>query len=89
MLKQTRQMALGVLAGAAMLALASGPSFAQNEQFIPMNGYWVGPYAPGGSGFFGGMIDYFQMLNDARRRHQRRQAHVGEVRDRVQQCARR
>jgi branched-chain amino acid transport system substrate-binding protein len=58
-----RQMALGALAGAAMLALASGQSFAQNEQFIPANGYWVGPYAPGGSGFFGGMIDYFQMLN--------------------------
>ena len=63
MLKRTRQMALGALAGAAMLALASGPSFAQNEQFIPANGYWVGPYAPGGSGFFGGVIDYFQMLN--------------------------
>ena len=63
MLTQTRQMAFGALAGAAMLALASGQSFAQNEQFIPANGYWVGPYAPGGSGFFGGMIDYFQMLN--------------------------
>jgi len=58
-----RQMTVGALAGAAMLALASGQSFAQNEQFIPANGYWVGPYAPGGSGFFGGMIDYFQMLN--------------------------
>ena len=58
-----RQMTVGALAGAAMLALASGQSFAQNEQFIPANGYWVGPYAPGGSGFFGGMIDYFQLLN--------------------------
>jgi len=33
------------------------------EQFVPANGYWVGPYAPGGSGFYGGMIDYMQMLN--------------------------
>lgn len=63
MLKQTRKMAFGALSGVAML-LASGQLFAQNEQFIPANGYWVGPYAPGGSGFFGGMIDYFQMLND-------------------------
>ena len=36
---------------------------AQNEQFVPANFYWVGPYAPGGSGFGGGMIDYFAMLN--------------------------
>ena len=28
-----------------------------------MNGYWVGPYAPGGSGIFGGFIDYINMLN--------------------------
>ena len=49
------------------LALAAGfsaPVAAQNEQFIPANFYWVGPYAPGGSGFGGGMIDYYQMLND-------------------------
>jgi len=36
----------------------------QNEQFVPANFYWVGPYAPGGSGFGGGMIDYFAMLNE-------------------------
>ena len=28
-----------------------------------MNGYWVGPYAPGGSGIFGGFIDYVNMIN--------------------------
>jgi branched-chain amino acid transport system substrate-binding protein len=33
------------------------------EQFVPVNFYWVGPYAPGGSGIGGGMIDYFKMLN--------------------------
>ena len=60
MFRQSRQL---IFAGAAVLALAAGQSFAQNEQFIPANGYWVGPYAPGGSGFFGGMIDYFQLLN--------------------------
>jgi branched-chain amino acid transport system substrate-binding protein len=48
------------LASAAFIA----PAAAQKEQFIPANFYWVGPYAPGGSGFGGGMIDYFAMLNE-------------------------
>ena len=48
---------------AAALACAL-PAAAQNEQFIPAMGYWVGPYAPGGSGFFGGFLDYMQMLNE-------------------------
>jgi len=34
------------------------------EQFVPANFYWVGPYAPGGSGISGGMLDYFRMLNE-------------------------
>ena len=48
-----------LLAGSA-LALAAGSAVAQQpmEQFVPAMGYWVGPYAAGGSGFFGGMIDY-------------------------------
>ena len=41
------------LLGLALAGIATAAS-AQNEQFIPMNGYWVGPYAPGGSGIFGG-----------------------------------
>jgi branched-chain amino acid transport system substrate-binding protein len=52
-----------VFVAAATLALAAGGAQAQNEQFVPANFYWVGPYAPGGSGFGGGMIDYFAMLN--------------------------
>ena len=55
---------LAVSAAAAVLTFAAGGVLAQaNEQFIPANFYWVGPYAPGGSGFGGGMIDYFAMLN--------------------------
>src|SRR3989454_11766364 len=50
------------LLGLALAGIATAAS-AQNEQFIPMNGYWVGPYAPGGSGIFGGFIDYINMLN--------------------------
>jgi branched-chain amino acid transport system substrate-binding protein len=54
------------LAVAAIAATAfSGSVFSQaKEQFIPANFYWVGPYAPGGSGFGGGMIDYFALLNE-------------------------
>src|SRR5436190_12606287 len=50
------------LLGLALAGVVTAAS-AQNEQFIPMNGYWVGPYAPGGSGIFGGFIDYINMLN--------------------------
>src|SRR5207344_2690497 len=50
------------LLGVAALA-AAGSAYSQNEQFIPMNGYWVGPYAAGGSGIFGGFIDYVNMVN--------------------------
>ena len=52
------------LFAAAGLAIAAAGAHAQKEQFIPANFYWVGPYAPGGSGFGGGMIDYFAMLNE-------------------------
>ena len=31
---------------------------------FPANFYWVGPYAPGGSGFGGGIIDYMKMVNE-------------------------
>src|SRR5258705_504418 len=50
------------LLGAAAFAVA-GTAYSQNEQFVPMNGYWVGPYAAGGSGIFGGFIDFMNMIN--------------------------
>jgi branched-chain amino acid transport system substrate-binding protein len=45
-------------AGFAVDALAQA-----KEQFVPVNSYWVGPYAAGGSGIAGAMIDYFKLLN--------------------------
>jgi branched-chain amino acid transport system substrate-binding protein len=53
------------LASVALLAAGyTGTASAQaKEQFVPANGYWVGPYAPGGSGIFGGLIDYLKMVN--------------------------
>ncbi len=83
-MKAIRSALLGmVLAGVATVASA------QNEQFIPMAGYWVGPYAAGGSGHLRRLHRLSQHDQCARRRRERRQAHVREVRDRVQQRARR
>lgn len=44
------------LLGATPLAWAE-------EQFIPVLSYRVGPYGAGGAGFFGGVIDYFNLVN--------------------------
>jgi branched-chain amino acid transport system substrate-binding protein len=45
------------------LALAAAVPLAQAQQFIPILSYRVGPYAAGGSGYFGGAIDYFNLVN--------------------------
>ncbi len=50
------------LLGAALLAVATAAD-AQNEQFIPVLSYRVGPYAAGGSGYYGGAIDYWTLVN--------------------------
>jgi len=36
---------------------------AAGEQYFPLQSYRVGPYAAGGTGFFGGFIDYMQLVN--------------------------
>jgi len=48
--------ALGALCAAPAASLA-------DEQFFPLQSYRVGPYAAGGSGFFGGFIDYMNLIN--------------------------
>jgi branched-chain amino acid transport system substrate-binding protein len=45
------------LAGVNLAAVA------QNEQYIPVLSYRIGPYAAGGSGYFGGAIDYWTLVN--------------------------
>ncbi|PZQ46231.1 MAG: ABC transporter permease [Rhodovulum sulfidophilum] len=50
---------LAVLATVA----AATPALA-DEQFFPLQSYRVGPYAAGGTGFFGGFIDYMTLIND-------------------------
>jgi branched-chain amino acid transport system substrate-binding protein len=44
-------------------AVAAVKASAQTEQYIPILSYRVGPYAAGGSGYFGGAIDYFTLVN--------------------------
>jgi branched-chain amino acid transport system substrate-binding protein len=56
---------IAALASAAAMALGPASASAQaQEQFVPANFYWVGPYAAGGSGISGGMLDYLRMLNN-------------------------
>ncbi|MBB4010009.1 ABC transporter substrate-binding protein [Allorhizobium taibaishanense] len=53
------------LAGAASLAPATNFVSAAHadEQYFPLQSYRVGPYAAGGTGFFGGFIDYLNLIN--------------------------
>jgi branched-chain amino acid transport system substrate-binding protein len=51
-----------VLMGIALLAATTAAS-AQKEQYIPVLSYRVGPYAAGGSGYYGGAIDYWTLVN--------------------------
>jgi len=50
------------VATAVATATAASTALAQ-EQYVPILSYRVGPYAAGGSGFFGGAIDYFNLIN--------------------------
>ena len=51
-------------ATALTLISAATPAAAQGkEQYFPLQSYRVGPYAAGGTGFFGGFIDYLQLVN--------------------------
>jgi branched-chain amino acid transport system substrate-binding protein len=57
----------GLRAAVAALALtiSAGLSSAAHadEQYFPLQSYRVGPYAAGGTGFFGGFIDYMNLIN--------------------------
>ncbi|MCA1396382.1 ABC transporter substrate-binding protein [Bradyrhizobium sp. BRP56] len=46
-----------------VLAFAGAPAVHADEQFFPLQSYRVGPYAAGGTGFFGGFIDYLNLIN--------------------------
>ena len=50
------------LLAAALFGTLAGAQAAP-EQYFPLQSYRVGPYAAGGTGFFGGFIDYLQYVN--------------------------
>jgi len=53
-------------AASLLLALGATPfsnAQAAGEEYFPLQSYRVGPYAAGGSGFFGGFIDYMNLVN--------------------------
>src|SRR3954463_298237 len=60
-----RRVGMSALLSASLLAAGASPAAAAppNEQYFPLQSYRVGPYAAGGSGFFGGFIDYMQLIN--------------------------
>jgi branched-chain amino acid transport system substrate-binding protein len=53
------------LSAAALAITIFGTPFQawSEEQFFPLQSYRVGPYAAGGTGFFGGFIDYLNLIN--------------------------
>lgn len=59
---RTTRPLLSVVAASLVLAPFAATQ-AQDEQFIPALVYRTGPYAAGGSGFWGAMEDYFELLN--------------------------
>jgi branched-chain amino acid transport system substrate-binding protein len=58
-MKAWKAVALG-----AALCVGAVTAYAQSTQYIPILSYRVGPYAAGGSGYFGGAIDYFTLVNE-------------------------
>ncbi len=58
--KLTKLLALSAV---AVTTAVTGALASAQEQFVPILSYRVGAYASGGSGFFGGMIDYFNLVN--------------------------
>ena len=57
------QVRIGMCAVALATLGASAQAAPVNEQYFPLQSYRVGPYAAGGSGFFGGFIDYLNLIN--------------------------
>jgi branched-chain amino acid transport system substrate-binding protein len=52
-----------IAALSALALIAATPVAHADEQYFPLQSYRVGPYAAGGSGYFGGFIDYMNLIN--------------------------
>jgi branched-chain amino acid transport system substrate-binding protein len=60
---RVKKLLLSFVASACVLSPITVTQAAEAEQFFPMLVYRTGPYAAGGSGFFGGIEDYYTLLN--------------------------
>ena len=58
------KMKVTVLASAllAMVGMSNVVS-AEESMYVPIPYYRVGPYAAGGTGYFGGILDYYNLVN--------------------------
>ena len=58
------KMRVTVLASAllAMVGMSNVVS-AEESMYVPIPSYRVGPYAAGGTGYFGGILDYYNLVN--------------------------
>ena len=48
----------------SLVAMLLFTSAAVADYYVPMPVYRTGPYAAGGTGYFGGIIDYYNLLNE-------------------------
>ena len=61
-----RAKTLGIAAALSLAALGPSPPLTRRmptSRYFPLQSYRVGPYAAGGTGFFGGFIDYLNLIN--------------------------
>jgi branched-chain amino acid transport system substrate-binding protein len=56
----SKSVRLAALAAAIVVAASTAHA---DEQYFPLQSYRVGPYAAGGTGYFGGFIDYMNLIN--------------------------
>jgi len=58
-----RSAAVALVTASFGLLASAAHAEAGKEQYFPLQSYRVGPYAAGGTGFFGGFIDYMNLIN--------------------------
>src|SRR6201998_4888672 len=61
--RDTTRAIAAALSLTAFGALGGSNAARADEQNFPLQSYRVGPYAAGGTGFFGGFIDYMNLIN--------------------------
>ena len=59
-----KKLILTLVALGSMLGFSTS-LMAEETMYVPIPSYRVGPYAAGGTGYFGGILDYYNLVNDA------------------------